>query len=206
MGQERSFFPVFWVHGVVLPGFFHFGFQTVQRSALCRSRRELSDEYLLAKFGFDTAENEPYKDCPLEVRKYPTYFDTLAALCTLMLGSSLHFHLHYHILSFLLFLYTITPSDICENLHPELAPGRPICLGSIRAFAELRAGQVHEAGDQQRPGSHGHAAAVPTLSCWDSCAQTCSCDRFSWTWARIARQVGSLRICLQQMQDCTLSR
>ena len=28
--------------------------------SLCRSRRELSNEYLLAKFGFDTAENEPY--------------------------------------------------------------------------------------------------------------------------------------------------
>ena len=34
----------------------------MQRSALCRSRRELSNEYLLAKFGFDTAENEPSKD------------------------------------------------------------------------------------------------------------------------------------------------
>ena len=33
--------------------------RTVQRSALCRSRRELSNEYLLAKFGIDTAENEP---------------------------------------------------------------------------------------------------------------------------------------------------
>ena len=32
---------------------------TVQRSALCRSRRELSNEYLLAKIGVDTAENEP---------------------------------------------------------------------------------------------------------------------------------------------------
>ena len=31
----------------------------VQRSALCRSRRELSNAYLLAKFRFDTAENEP---------------------------------------------------------------------------------------------------------------------------------------------------
>ena len=30
-------------------------------SALCRSRRELSNEYLLAKIGFDTAENEPLK-------------------------------------------------------------------------------------------------------------------------------------------------
>ena len=28
-------------------------------SALCRSWRELSNEYLLAKFDFDTAENEP---------------------------------------------------------------------------------------------------------------------------------------------------
>ena len=33
--------------------------RAVQRSALCRSRRELSNAYLLAKFGFDTAENEP---------------------------------------------------------------------------------------------------------------------------------------------------
>ena len=31
----------------------------MQRNALCRSRRELSNEYLLAKIGVDTAENEP---------------------------------------------------------------------------------------------------------------------------------------------------
>ena len=37
----------------------------MQRSALCRSRRELSNEYLLAKIGFDTAENEPSKVCPI---------------------------------------------------------------------------------------------------------------------------------------------
>ena len=37
-----------------------FDSKTVQRSALCRSRRELSNEYLLVRFGFDTAENEPY--------------------------------------------------------------------------------------------------------------------------------------------------
>ena len=52
-------------------------FRAVQRSALCRSRRELSNAYFLAKFGFDTAENEivrstaaaaenePSKVCPL---------------------------------------------------------------------------------------------------------------------------------------------
>ena len=33
----------------------------MQRSALCRSRRELSNEYLLAKFGFDAAEHGPSK-------------------------------------------------------------------------------------------------------------------------------------------------
>ena len=38
----------------------------MQRSALCRSRRELSNAYFLAKFGFDTAENEPSKVCPIE--------------------------------------------------------------------------------------------------------------------------------------------
>ena len=38
--------------------------KAVQRSALCRSRRELSNAYLLANFDFDTAENEPSKVCP----------------------------------------------------------------------------------------------------------------------------------------------
>ena len=33
----------------------------MQRSALCRSPRERSNEYLLAKLGVDTAENEPLK-------------------------------------------------------------------------------------------------------------------------------------------------
>ena len=35
----------------------------MQRSALCRSPGELSNAYLLAKFCFDTAENEPCKIC-----------------------------------------------------------------------------------------------------------------------------------------------
>ena len=33
---------------------------------MCRSRRELSNAYFRAKFGFDTAENEPCKVCPIE--------------------------------------------------------------------------------------------------------------------------------------------
>ena len=50
--------------GVIFPTLFSSSdSKAVQRSVLCRSRRELSDEYLLslAKFGFDTAENEPSK-------------------------------------------------------------------------------------------------------------------------------------------------
>ena len=37
----------------------------MERSVLCRSRREFSNAYFVAKFGFDTAENEPSKICPL---------------------------------------------------------------------------------------------------------------------------------------------
>ena len=43
----------------------------MQRSAFCRSRRELSNAYLLAKFGFDTAENEPFQVCPLSASPDP---------------------------------------------------------------------------------------------------------------------------------------
>ena len=49
--MARSFFPQFSIMDS----------KTVQRSALCRSRRELSNAYLLAKIGVDTAENEPVK-------------------------------------------------------------------------------------------------------------------------------------------------
>ena len=45
----------------------------MQRSALCRSRRELSNEYLLAKIGVDTAENEPCQVCPLSAYGYPRF-------------------------------------------------------------------------------------------------------------------------------------
>ena len=41
-------------------------FRAVQRSALCRSRRELSRAYFLAKVRFDTAENKPCKVCRIK--------------------------------------------------------------------------------------------------------------------------------------------
>ena len=73
-----SRFLVFFLFGVVLarPFFPHFSpvdSKAVQRSALCRSRRELSNEYLLAKIGVDTAENEPCKVCPLSAYRSPRY-------------------------------------------------------------------------------------------------------------------------------------
>ena len=43
----------------------------MQRSALCRSRQNFSNEYFLAKFGFDTAENEPFQVCPLSAYRSP---------------------------------------------------------------------------------------------------------------------------------------
>ena len=55
-GLDQDLFPP---HG--FPRFLGFDSKAVQRSALCRSRRELSKEYLLAKIGVDTAENEPLK-------------------------------------------------------------------------------------------------------------------------------------------------
>ena len=39
---------------------------------MCRSRRELSNAYLLAKVGFDTAENEPCKVCRIPPRAVPS--------------------------------------------------------------------------------------------------------------------------------------
>ena len=53
----------FHLFGAVLARFFFPQFsimdsKTVQRSAFYRSRRELSNDYLLVKFGFDTTENK----------------------------------------------------------------------------------------------------------------------------------------------------
>jgi hypothetical protein len=57
--QSRIFLAIFDEKIEIGPSFRIWIPKTVQRSALCRSRRELSNEYLLAKIGVDTAENEP---------------------------------------------------------------------------------------------------------------------------------------------------
>ena len=50
----------------------------MQGSALCRSRRELSNEYLLAKIGVDTAENEPLEVWGKSIQYY-SFVSLLAA-------------------------------------------------------------------------------------------------------------------------------
>ena len=52
----------------------------MQRSALCRSRWELSNAYLLAKFGLDTAENEPCQVCPIEQCSSPAMDRSIGAV------------------------------------------------------------------------------------------------------------------------------
>ena len=60
----------FHLFGVVLARSFFPSFRlwfpkAVQRSASCRSRRELSNAYFLATFAFDAAEHEPCKVWPI---------------------------------------------------------------------------------------------------------------------------------------------
>ena len=63
-------------------------FRAVQRSALCRSQRELSNAYFVAKFGFDTAENEPCKICPIERCRSPTERGLVVRLVDRALGAA----------------------------------------------------------------------------------------------------------------------
>ena len=49
-----------------------YGWRVVEWSTLCASRRELSN-FRLQKFGFDKAENEPCKVCPLSVYRPPRW-------------------------------------------------------------------------------------------------------------------------------------
>ena len=57
--------------------------RTVQRSALCRSRRELSKDYLVVKIGFDTADNELCKVCSLSVYRSPRFHRLISCFVVL---------------------------------------------------------------------------------------------------------------------------
>ena len=56
--------------------------RTVHRIAFCRSQREISNAYLHAKFGFDTAKNEPCKVCTLSAYRSPRSSHILEQLDT----------------------------------------------------------------------------------------------------------------------------
>ena len=57
---------------------------------MCRSRRELSNAYFLAKFGFDIEENEPCQVCPLSAYRSPRFilfvFLTNLTLLSMLIG------------------------------------------------------------------------------------------------------------------------
>ena len=94
----------------------------MQRSVLCRSRRELSNEYLVAKIGFDTAEKEPSKVCPLSVYRSPRFiFDVIiVAIMNVEL---------------LLFPYLVES----DSIDPQ-AIADPTVLRTLRLLRLLRAG------------------------------------------------------------------
>ena len=97
----------------------------MKRSASCRDRRELSNEYSVGKTGFDKAEKEPWQVCPLKMSKSRKCFDTLAASCTLILC----------LLFFLLHQFAI-----CENLHPVAeSPPAEWQAGTLRYTRVARA-------------------------------------------------------------------
>ena len=86
----------------------------MQSSALCRSRRELSNAYFLARFGFDASENEPCQvEPPAEplaahrgARRTPGAFETK---CN-------KFFTHFSKFS-LLILYISLHIEKCSNIN-----------------------------------------------------------------------------------------
>ena len=62
----------------------------VHKSALCRSQRELSNACSLAKFGFDTAENEPCKVCRNLAAQLAAALRNKTGLLAEHAGSELH--------------------------------------------------------------------------------------------------------------------
>ena len=60
----RKKFDEIWLNVLLLSG--------AKACKSCRSRQEFSNEYLLAKFGFDTAEKESLKICQKVVKQIET--------------------------------------------------------------------------------------------------------------------------------------
>ena len=97
----------------------------MQRNALCRSRRELSNEYYLAKFGLDTAENEPSQVCPTE-RPTDGREPRAAACCNLAAQPAAHDAMRSRFL--------VAPPEL-QNLRIQRLK---IALGRIVHAVEIR--------------------------------------------------------------------
>ena len=99
--------------------------------------------------------------------------------------------------------FLLTSAKICtQSLHPAdryaSAPYGRLQKSGLDRYTKQEINKDPDLMDMQKRSQRSPVG--------NSCALICSCDRFSWTWARIARQVGSRRICLGQMQDRTVSR
>ena len=109
---------------------------------MCRSRRELSNEYLLAKFGFDTADNEPCKVCPLSAYRSPRYglvplANALKGADSVMLqGAAIQAMLHVveHPKAREYFLELGIEEDVSEIMNNAKDP---FLLRVIKSFLEL---------------------------------------------------------------------
>ena len=129
----------------LFPHFSPMDSKPVQRSALCRSRRELSkhsysNEYLLAKSGFDTAENEPCKVCPLSVYYYYRSHRFCGGLMLCVVGLGI-LYLAAWSAGFAVWIETF-PSQGCVSQSE--------CLPNLAAFRFERSGQARRIGYENK--------------------------------------------------------
>ena len=69
-GFQKALFMVFLSESKGAKVVFRLESQFAKVCKSCRSRQELSNEYLIVKFDFDTAENEPLKVCQKIANSY----------------------------------------------------------------------------------------------------------------------------------------
>ena len=71
---------------------------------MCRSRRELSNAYFVANFGFDTAVHEPCKVCPLSAYRFFFFFFFFFLLLLLQIPQVVAVRLMLHWLRYRFFV------------------------------------------------------------------------------------------------------
>ena len=105
---------------------------------MCRSRRELSNEYVLAKIGVDTAENEPCKVCPLSVYRSPRFLSWYAMwFCIVSNWSFIQSKAHKQLAAAWLFVYGVLMISMEDWLRLDksiIAVVMAAVLWTVRAY------------------------------------------------------------------------